>query len=296
MTDETESPSLAAMPFTGERFTPECVREIWYEHWHRYAFCRSLVKGRRILDAACGEGYGSAMLAAYGAKSVLGIDVDAEAIEHARSRYAERSNLSFQLASVADLPLQDAAVDLVVSFETIEHLLEQEQMLDEFERVLSPGGALVISSPDRHKYNQLATEPNPYHLRELSMDELDQLLAKKFAVRRYFGQKLCFKSMIFAREPHETSSSVENLRMKSSSELQEHDHETEPTYHLVVCVRSENDLPGLPGLSLFSDDDDSVYAHYNQEVRRVVACDLRIHQLERELAELRSRLAPQGPR
>ena len=53
----------AALPFTGERFTPECVREIWYEHWHRYAFARRLGAGRRVLDAACGEGYGSALLA-----------------------------------------------------------------------------------------------------------------------------------------------------------------------------------------------------------------------------------------
>ena len=54
-------PTPSAMPFTGERFTPECVREIWYEHWHRYAFARRLVQGKRVLDAACGEGYGSAL-------------------------------------------------------------------------------------------------------------------------------------------------------------------------------------------------------------------------------------------
>ena len=53
----------AALDFTGERFTPECVREIWYEHWHRYALVRAWAGGRRVLDAACGEGYGSALLA-----------------------------------------------------------------------------------------------------------------------------------------------------------------------------------------------------------------------------------------
>ena len=61
------------LSFTGERFTPECVREIWYEHWHRYALAARYAAGRRVLDAACGEGYGSALLARH-AKDVVGVD------------------------------------------------------------------------------------------------------------------------------------------------------------------------------------------------------------------------------
>ena len=68
-----------SLPFTGERFTPECVREIWYEHWHRYAFARHLARSKRVLDAACGEGYGSAMLAPVAA-SVLGVDISHDAV------------------------------------------------------------------------------------------------------------------------------------------------------------------------------------------------------------------------
>ena len=83
------------LPFTGERFTPECVREIWYEHWHRYVFARAFVRGKRVLDAACGEGYGSALLADEAA-SVVGIDVDAAAIQHARSRYGDRQKLRIE--------------------------------------------------------------------------------------------------------------------------------------------------------------------------------------------------------
>ncbi|HET9189593.1 MAG TPA: SAM-dependent methyltransferase, partial [Rudaea sp.] len=71
------------LEFTGERFTPECVREIRYEHWARYAFALELARGKRVLDAACGEGYGSAMLAG-AAASVLGVDIAADAIAHAR--------------------------------------------------------------------------------------------------------------------------------------------------------------------------------------------------------------------
>ena len=69
----------AVLPFTGERYTPERDREIAYEHWHRYAFARVLAPGRRVLDAACGEGYGSALLARAGGQ-VLGVDIGADAV------------------------------------------------------------------------------------------------------------------------------------------------------------------------------------------------------------------------
>ena len=82
------------LPFTGERFTPECVREIAYEHWHRYAFALQLVAGKQVLDAACGEGFGADLLAGK-AGSVHAVDVDAACIEHAKSRYGSKENLSF---------------------------------------------------------------------------------------------------------------------------------------------------------------------------------------------------------
>jgi SAM-dependent methyltransferase len=85
--------TATALTFTGERFTPEVRGAIWYEHWHRYAVAVPLARGLRVLDAACGEGYGSALLAR-SAASVVGVDVDAGAVAHARERYA-RANLSF---------------------------------------------------------------------------------------------------------------------------------------------------------------------------------------------------------
>ncbi|HET7780116.1 MAG TPA: class I SAM-dependent methyltransferase, partial [Rudaea sp.] len=129
----TDGRDATSLEFTGERFTPECVREIWYEHWHRYVFARAFTQGRRVLDAACGEGYGSALLARF-ADHVVGVDSDAASIRHATQRYA-RANLAYVRASVTDLPLADASVDLVVSFETVEHLEAQAAMLAEFRRV-----------------------------------------------------------------------------------------------------------------------------------------------------------------
>ena len=158
-------PSAAPLTFTGERFLPEVRGAIWYEHWHRYAVAAALAAGKRVLDAASGEGYGSFLLAR-DAASVVGVDVSADAVAHARQRYA-RANLRFEAASVTTLPLPDASIDLVVSFETIEHLTAQAPMLAEFRRVLAPDGVLLISSPNRPVYNEGGGIDNHFHVREL---------------------------------------------------------------------------------------------------------------------------------
>jgi len=133
------------LTFTGERFLPSCSGEIAYEHWHRYAFARQFVGGCHVLDAACGEGYGTALLGAVAA-TVVGVDIDADAIAHAAARYGITDRVRFLEGSCADLPLADAAFDVVVSFETIEHVEAEDQsrMLAEFARVLKPDGLLII--------------------------------------------------------------------------------------------------------------------------------------------------------
>src|SRR5690606_17895209 len=125
-----------SMQFTGERFTPECEREMRYEHWHRYAFAAQFARGKRVLDAACGEGYGSALLARHGAE-VVGVDVSEEAIAHARARYGDHPGLRFVHADCTRLDDFDGpGFDLVVSFETLEHLHDQDRMLEGFARLL----------------------------------------------------------------------------------------------------------------------------------------------------------------
>ena len=173
----TISPATPALEFTGERFTPETRGAIWHEHWHRYCAVLPLAQGKRVLDAACGEGYGSYLLVQT-ARSVVGVDIDSRSIAHAASRYA-RPGLEFVAASVTALPQADASFDLVVSFETIEHLAEQRAMLAEFRRVLGATGCLVISSPNRPVYRGLAEgkeEINHFHVKELDRAELKALL------------------------------------------------------------------------------------------------------------------------
>jgi len=180
------------LEFTGERFTPECVREIWYEHWHRYVFARQFAKGKRVLDAACGEGYGSALIAGV-ADRVLGVDIAESAIAHARTRYGAQPNLRFERADCTQLDVPAASFDLIVSFETLEHVHAQEQLLAGFARALAPGGMLLVSSPDKHTYSDISGFRNEFHVRELYRDELLALLRGHFPHVRLYGQKLLFQ-------------------------------------------------------------------------------------------------------
>ena len=166
------TPGLEA---TGERLIPEAFAGslVLAEHLARYRLAARLARGRDVLDAACGEGYGSAMLAAADAASVVGIDIDPAAVAHARGAHG----IDVREGDVAELPFDDATFDLVVSFETIEHVAEPELALDEFRRVLSPGGILVVSTPNADEY----LEDNPYHQRELTLTQFVDALDGRFA-------------------------------------------------------------------------------------------------------------------
>jgi SAM-dependent methyltransferase len=182
------------MEMTGERFVPELRGQIAYEHLHRYEIARRFAGGRDVLDVASGEGYGASYLAQV-AKSVVGVDIDAEAIRHAASRYAAM-NLRFRVGSASQLPLADDSFDLVVSFETIEHLVEQEEMLAEIGRVLRADGKLIISSPNKLVYSDLPHYQNPFHLRELYFDEFRELLLRHFSSCAIFGHRIFAASAV----------------------------------------------------------------------------------------------------
>jgi SAM-dependent methyltransferase len=274
------------LEFTGERFTPECVREIWYEHWHRYAFALPLARGRRVLDAACGEGYGSALLAREAA-DVLGMDLAPDTVAHARRRYASLPRLRFVSGDCSRLDhLPDAAFDLIVSFETLEHLQPQEAMLDGFARLLAPGGLLLVSTPDRRNYSDATGFRNEHHVRELYRDEFEALLAARFPQRRLFAQKLLFQSVLWQLDA--APGRYAAATMGADGGVDE-GLAYPPLYYVAVCARDADALASLPSLSLFGDATESVYTHYNDEVRKHIAAGTRLMQLERELAEERER-------
>ena len=189
-----EQESKRELEWTGERYVPHMRGTIALEHLHRYAFASEYVQGLDVLDIASGEGYGSEMLSRT-AKHVYGVDIDEVSVTHAQGKY-QAKNLEFRLGSCTEIPLLDSSVDIVVSFETIEHITDHETMMLELKRVLRPGGVLLISSPEKNVYDDLNQNPNPFHLRELNRNEFKLLLAKHFKHTALLGQRVLHGSVL----------------------------------------------------------------------------------------------------
>ena len=167
--------------FTGERVVPGQVdADLWNEHFARYSFVAALAENRRVLDAGCGTGYGSAELARTAAQ-VAGIDLAPDAIAFAREQFTA-SNLKFTAASCLDLPFADASFDLVVCFEVIEHLKDWRRLITEAQRVLAPGGHFAVSTPNKSFYAETRREsgPNPFHEHEFEYGEFADALSNLF--------------------------------------------------------------------------------------------------------------------
>jgi len=167
--------------FTGERVIPgEVDPNLLNEHLARYAFASRLARGKRVLDAGCGTGYGSAELAK-SALRVVGTDRSADGVGFAREHY-RLPNLKFVQASVAKLPYRDASFDLVVAFEVIEHLEDWQAFLQEVRRVLVPAGQFIVSTPNRLYYAETRERigPNPFHVHEFDYTEFRHELGATF--------------------------------------------------------------------------------------------------------------------
>jgi SAM-dependent methyltransferase/uncharacterized small protein (DUF1192 family) len=192
----------------GERFVPadpHMGADTRQEHLLRYHAAAPLVAGRRVLDAACGEGYGAAILAGT-ARAVVGMDLSAAAVRHAQTTYADAASaagrVSFVTGTIAELPFPDASFDAVVSFETIEHVdaEAQHRFVREIVRVLKPDGLLIISTPNRINYSERPGQRNPFHLHELDPEEFRTLLAPLTIFRLYAQSVMAFSAIWRAGE------------------------------------------------------------------------------------------------
>lgn len=179
---------------TGERLLPDHYHGqlVHAEHLARYRLAAQLASGKRVLDVACGEGYGSAMLRNGGAAAITGVDLDAATVAHVR----ERHSIDARQADIRELPFADDSFDLVVSFETIEHVDEPERALDELARVRAAGGLLVISTPIAGQYQV----QNEFHVREFGHDEFVGLLRERFASVQLLFQHNWLTSALLDRE------------------------------------------------------------------------------------------------
>jgi len=172
------------LEYTGERMVPEeADRRTFWEHVQRYRFAARYTAGRRTLDIASGEGYGSAMLRGAGA-TVTSIDVAEPACRHARTRYG----LDAVVGSAGEIPAASASQSVVVSFETLEHLDDADAFLSEVRRVLEPGGTFVVSTPNPDVFADRG--PNPWHVNEMTLPSFREHLARHFRQHQLFSQCL----------------------------------------------------------------------------------------------------------
>ena len=266
-----------SLTFTGERFMPECAGEMVYEHWHRYLVASRYAGGLRVLDVASGEGYGSNLLAQHAA-SVVGVDVSTEAVAHANASYAT-SNLRYVCASCTDIPLPDASFDVVVSFETIEHIGEHQQteFLREVDRLLAPGGMFIISSPNRPEYSERTGYNNEFHVKELDRAELKNFLDVHFVAQRWFAQRAAFHSMLWPLDALATSAVALTADGESGFPAE--------VYFLVFCGRSADTIALVESqLSLVTDRELSVYSEWSRTYRENATLHNEIKALKSQLA------------
>lgn len=190
---------MSDIEMTGERFLPEMEdEELELEHTQRYCAASRFTEGKTVLDAACGEGYGCYLLARK-AQKVIGIDLDQDTVLRAKRKYADADNLLFVQGGIDRLDMiGDHSIDVVTSFETIEHVSEEVQraFLSEIRRVLKPDGILLMSSPNKKEYTDRYQFHNQFHVHELYVDEFVSLLQESFSNIRLYRQYLEVVSLI----------------------------------------------------------------------------------------------------
>ena len=180
--------------WTGERWETFVYNETALEHLHRYAVACELSANKNVLDIACGEGYGSRLLA-LNAASVTGVDIDATTINKAKEKY-KAGHLRFITADARATTLPSGSFDLAVSFETLEHLEDHQPFLEEIKRLLRSGGQLIISTPDTEQYSVKSGYSNPFHKKELNRQQLVTLLQQYFKNVLVMTQQTCHSSLI----------------------------------------------------------------------------------------------------
>lgn len=185
----------SSLPFTGERIIPGKVSNYhFYEAFCRYKFVKPYVKDKIVLDAGCGQGYGTFFLSQT-ARKIFGIDIAPETINDAKKNYI-RSNLYFKIMDITNMEFPDNFFDIVCSFEVIEHLDNYETFLTEVARVLKPSGYFFISTPNAEVFGKGELW---CHKKEFNLEEFQRILRCYFTEIKLYGQHDLNKAMFLYR-------------------------------------------------------------------------------------------------
>jgi GT2 family glycosyltransferase/SAM-dependent methyltransferase len=262
------------LEWTGERYLPWLQdAAIGYEHLHRYAYAFEFVQGKRVLDLACGEGYGSYLLAR-SAKSVLGVDIDENTIKHARNKYIKQ-NLEFKVGSITEVPIPGThRFDVTVCFEALEHVEDHQKLLSEVKRLLTADGVFIVSTPNKKVYTDEPQFSNPFHVHELYFDEFKELLATHFKNVKFLGQRIYCNSNIWPVFLGADSKVVEYVIDRNPREFVFIEHEKRiPLYFMAIasdadCVIEER-RSVLVDISdaLLKQKDEQIAAHAKEQER-----------------------------
>jgi SAM-dependent methyltransferase len=268
---------MGSQEFTGERFVPGAGGcEIAYEHIHRYLYASRWAGDKSVLDIASGEGYGTALLAEVAAR-VWGTDIDRATLEQARGAY-RRKNLEFFQADAARLPFLRGSIDLVVAFEVLEHLPDQDEMVREIARVVLPGGVAIISTPDKAVYTDARGYSNPFHLHEFYEGEFLSLLRKHFPRITLLRQRIRAGSLILSDATSGALSEIIGWKAPDDSAAP-----VPPMYMIAVCA-GESGIAG-PVDSAYLDPTDGFILELRAQVERLGSWGQHLEEVVRERDE-----------
>ncbi len=253
------------MKFSGERFIPNIKldKELEIEHYQRYLSIKELVRNKEVADIACGEGYGSYILSQK-AKRVIGIDIDKKSIDHAQKKYKQK-NIIFIKSPAQNIPLKPKSIDMIVSFETIEHLAENDQktFLQEICRILKSGGQLIMSTPDTKLYSKhIKNYKNEFHLKEFTRNEFYKFLKKYFKFVKFFYQSF------------ETVSLLRSIDDNDIKLLKEINSNIEGKYLIALASNNEGAINNANISSMVLEPED-----HDQRISRIIELQDRVKQL-----------------
>jgi O-antigen biosynthesis protein len=232
-----EEDSKKDLVFTGERFMPHQTDPLLaLEHYHRYYLASRFAQGKRILDVGCGEGYGSAFLSQL-ADTVIGMDIDPKTIDHARRKYSNLPNLTFEVGRCEEAFRKHNSFDMVVGFELLEHLDpdDQARFLKSILQTLKPDGLFVVSSPERDEYADIHQTMNEFHRHEMTAAELKSFLGGFFKHVHLCGQRVLSLSTMWQMRDRQGEQFQFHSRKDLLKEIPRGEPFSQPLYLIALC-------------------------------------------------------------